>query len=101
MGTDRLDTTHDHSAGRVRVPLLAWTGVRPSGRSNPQLIGDPAPFGGRVHGQQVLQNVAADPLLRPVYPSRDQGPAEEHLRLFLIQYWGGTQTYSQQGGHPG
>jgi hemoglobin len=35
-----------------------------------------------------------------VYPSRDLGPAEEHLRLFLIQYWGGPQTYSQQRGHP-
>ncbi len=50
---------------------------------------------------RFYQQVVADPLLRPVYPSRDQGPAEEHLRLFLIQYWGGTQTYSQQGGHPG
>ena len=33
--------------------------------------------------------VAEDRLLRPVYPGADLGPAEEHLRLFLIQYWGG------------
>jgi hemoglobin len=46
------------------------------------------------------QEVAADPLLRPVYPSRDLGPAEEHLRLFLIQYWGGPGTYSERRGHP-
>ena len=39
------------------------------------------------------QEVAADPELRPVYPSKDLGPAEEHLRLFLIQYWGGPGTY--------
>ena len=39
-------------------------------------------------------------MLRPVYPSRDLGPAEEHLRLFLIQHWGGPQAYSQQRGHP-
>ena len=44
--------------------------------------------------------VADDPLLRPVYPGADLGPAEEHLRLFLIQYWGGPRTYSEQRGHP-
>ncbi len=44
--------------------------------------------------------VADDPLLRAVYPGEDLGPAEEHLRLFLIQYWGGPRTYSEQRGHP-
>ncbi|HKB29728.1 MAG TPA: globin [Streptosporangiaceae bacterium] len=44
--------------------------------------------------------VAEDPLLRPVYPGEDLGPAEEHLRLFLIQYWGGPHTYGEQRGHP-
>jgi hemoglobin len=44
--------------------------------------------------------VANDPLLRPVYPSRDLASAEEHLRLFLIQYWGGPGTYSELRGHP-
>jgi hemoglobin len=49
---------------------------------------------------KFYQEVASDPELRPVYPSRDLGPAEEHLRLFLIQYWGGPGTYSEQRGHP-
>jgi hemoglobin len=44
--------------------------------------------------------VAADPELRPVYPSRDLGPAEEHLRMFLIQYWGGPADYQERRGHP-
>jgi len=44
--------------------------------------------------------VEADPLLRPVYPSRDLAAAAEHLRLFLIQYWGGPGTYSERRGHP-
>lgn len=39
-------------------------------------------------------------ILRPLYPDADLGPAEERLRLFLIQYWGGPQTYMQQRGHP-
>ena len=42
----------------------------------------------------------SDPALRAVYPSKDLGPAEEHLRLFLIQYWGGPATYNELRGHP-
>ncbi|MBO0869153.1 MAG: globin [Micromonosporaceae bacterium] len=44
--------------------------------------------------------VAEDPVLRPLYPDEDLGPAAERLRLFLIQYWGGPTTYSQLRGHP-
>jgi hemoglobin len=44
--------------------------------------------------------VAKDELLRPLYPDEDLGPAEEKLRLFLMQYWGGPHTYSEQRGHP-
>ncbi len=43
--------------------------------------------------------VAADPLLRPLYPEDLTGP-KEHLTLFLIQYWGGPRDYSDQRGHP-
>jgi hemoglobin len=44
--------------------------------------------------------VAADPVLRALYPEDDLGPAAERLRMFLIQYWGGPSTYSQLRGHP-
>jgi hemoglobin len=44
--------------------------------------------------------VAADPVLRAIYPEDDLGPAADRLRMFLIQYWGGPSTYSQQRGHP-
>lgn len=44
--------------------------------------------------------VEADPLLRPMYPEPDLGPARERLTLFLGQYWGGPQTYSERRGHP-
>ena len=43
--------------------------------------------------------VATDPVLRPLYPD-DLGPAEDRLRMFLVQYWGGPTTYSEQRGHP-
>jgi hemoglobin len=46
--------------------------------------------------------VAEDPVLRPLYPRDPQmlAAAAEHLRLFLIQYWGGPGRYSEQRGHP-
>jgi hemoglobin len=44
--------------------------------------------------------VAKDEVLRPLYPEEDLGPAEERLRLFLMQYWGGPHTYSESRGHP-
>jgi hemoglobin len=61
-------------------------------------IGGEPTFRRLVH--RFYAEVAADPQLRRVYPSRDLGPAEEHLRLFLIQYWGGPATYNELRGHP-
>ena len=49
---------------------------------------------------RFYDGVAADPVLRAIYPEDDLGPAEERLRMFLIQYWGGPTTYSEQRGHP-
>lgn len=50
--------------------------------------------------ERFYAGVAADPLLRAVYPEQDLAPAAERLRMFLIQYWGGPSTYSEQRGHP-
>ncbi len=44
--------------------------------------------------------VETDPVLRPLYPDEDLGPAAVHFRMFLEQYWGGPRTYSDQRGHP-
>ena len=49
---------------------------------------------------EFYAGVAADPVLRPLYPEADLAPAAERLRLFLIQYWGGPTTYSERRGHP-
>ena len=43
--------------------------------------------------------VAGDPLLRPLYPD-DLSESSRHLALFLMQYWGGPGTYSDERGHP-
>lgn len=46
------------------------------------------------------RGVADDPVLRPMYPEEDLGPAAERLTMFLEQYWGGPTTYSERRGHP-
>ncbi len=46
------------------------------------------------------RGVASDPVLRPLYPESDLSSAERRLRLFVIQYFGGPATYSQERGHP-
>jgi hemoglobin len=63
-----------------------------------EAVGGEETFTRLVH--RFYEEVAADPMLRPVYPAKDLGPAEEHLRLFLIQYWGGPSTYNELRGHP-
>ena len=49
---------------------------------------------------KFYEGVATDPLLKPMYPEEDLGPAEERLATFLEQYWGGPTTYSENRGHP-
>ncbi|MDQ4502319.1 globin [Sinomonas sp. ASV322] len=46
------------------------------------------------------EGVAQDPVLRPMYPDEDLGPARRRLTMFLEQYWGGPNTYSEERGHP-
>jgi hemoglobin len=68
----------------------------------------PADFYDQVGGEEFFtqlvhrfyQGVAADPELRPMYPEENLIGAEVRLRLFLIQYWGGPTTYSDNRGHP-
>ncbi|MEU4162722.1 globin [Actinoplanes sp. NPDC026670] len=49
---------------------------------------------------KFYEGVAEDPLLRPMYPEEDLGPAADRFTLFLMQYWGGPTTYSDNRGHP-
>ncbi len=54
----------------------------------------------RLLVERFYAGVALDPLLRPLYPEEDLGPAADRLSLFLVQYWGGPGTYSETRGHP-
>ena len=49
---------------------------------------------------RFYEGVATDEVLRPLYPEEDLGPAAERFTLFLVQYWGGPTTYSDNRGHP-
>ncbi|WP_020144502.1 globin [Terracoccus sp. 273MFTsu3.1] len=50
--------------------------------------------------REFYRGVAEDEPLRALYPEEDLGPAQERLRMFFEQYWGGPTTYSEQRGHP-
>lgn len=62
-----------------------------------ELVGGDAWFDALV--DRFYAGVEADPVLRPMYPD-DLEPARAHLRGFLVQYWGGPTTYSDERGHP-
>ena len=57
------------------------------------------PFFARLVAE-FYRGVATDPVLKPMYPEDDLGPAAARLTGFLEQYWGGPGTYSEQRGHP-
>lgn len=71
-------------------------------------MSSPANFYEEIGGEPTFRKlvdefyagVATDPVLRPLYPEEDLGPAADRLRMFLVQYWGGPTTYSEQRGHP-
>ncbi|HEY1539345.1 MAG TPA: globin [Solirubrobacteraceae bacterium] len=54
----------------------------------------------RIVARFYLEVAADEEILRPLYPEEDLGPAQERLTLFLMQYWGGPTTYSDERGHP-
>jgi hemoglobin len=62
-----------------------------------EAIGGEATFEALVTA--FYRGVEGDPALRHMYP-KDLAEPRKHLELFLIQYFGGPQTYMVQRGHP-
>jgi hemoglobin len=85
------------SEGRTHLPVTPGRGV-------PQEATFFAAVGGEPTFRRLVRafyaGVADDPVLRPLYPEEDLGPAANRLALFLMQYWGGPNTYSATRGHP-
>ncbi|GAA4125584.1 group 2 truncated hemoglobin GlbO [Knoellia locipacati] len=61
-------------------------------------VGGAPTFEKLVH--EFYRGVAQDEPLRALYPEEDLGPAERRLRMFLEQYFGGPNAYTQERGHP-
>jgi hemoglobin len=50
---------------------------------------------------RFYDGVEGDPVLIALYPdTSDLAGARRRLTLFLVQYWGGPSTYSDERGHP-
>jgi hemoglobin len=52
--------------------------------------------------KRFYASVATDQVLLPLYPdgAEELERSRQHLCGFLVQYWGGPRTYSDQRGHP-
>jgi hemoglobin len=71
--------------------------VIPSNASITDLAGGPDAFVRLVDA--FYDRVRSDTVLRPMYPE-DLEPGKRHLALFLAQYFGATDLYSSERGHP-
>ncbi|WP_179468572.1 globin [Mycolicibacterium vinylchloridicum] len=73
-----------------------------------QADGDGHTFYDAVGGAETFRKIVSrfyelvreDEVLLPLYPPDELDDAEDRLRMFLEQYWGGPRTYSDQRGHP-
>jgi len=54
----------------------------------------------RLLTSYFYQEVSKNQELRKLYPDENLEPAERRLFLFLLQVFGGPQTYSEERGHP-
>ncbi len=63
-----------------------------------EAVGGEDTFTQVVH--EFYKRVKEDDLIGPMYPHDDWEGAEDRLRWFLAQYWGGPQTFSEHRGHP-
>lgn len=63
-----------------------------------EAVGGEPMFARIVH--EFYRQIPDDPILGPMYPADDLSGAEDRLRWFLMQYWGGPQTFNEQRGHP-
>lgn len=100
--TEPADAQEDANATAEQTQAAAQTAQRTNAPAEQtsfydQVGGEPT-F--RKLTAEFYKQVADDEDFRAMYPEEDLGPAEERLRLFLIQYWGGPTDYSQLRGHP-
>lgn len=79
----------------THLPLQ--TGDAPHSETLYELLGADT-FETLIHEFYVLMR--QDDLIGPMYPADDWEGAEDRLRWFFIQYWGGPAEFSSRRGHP-
>lgn len=99
-------------AGQIREHRVTWVAgdadVHNGGVTETQADGDGQTFYDAVGGAETFHKIVSrfyelvreDEVLLPLYPPDELDAAEDRLRMFLEQYWGGPRTYSDQRGHP-
>ena len=70
--------------------MSAQTGPAGQQQSFYEAVGGHETF--RTIVRRFYEQVREDEILRPLYPDDDLDGAEERLRMFLEQYWGGPRT---------
>ncbi len=92
-------------AGAPGVPggsVPGGAGADPREPARPQTfyeaVGGEETFRTVVH--EFYRRVREDDILGPMYPHDDWEGAEDRLRWFLAQYWGGPQEFTARRGHP-
>ena len=79
---------------------LGHAGTVPTPSTLYERVGGEAFFDELTH--RFYDGVRSEPVLAAVYPDDEEAfdAARVHLRGFLVQYFGGPTTYSDQRGHP-
>ena len=90
--------TNNPNPRRVGVPGAYREAMQSAGDTLYDRVGGHPTFVALVDA--FYAGVAGDPPLRAMYPEEDLGPANDRLRMFLEQYWGGPKTYGETRGHP-
>jgi len=92
------ESAEQADAGRRETIRLGGTDGQKVGGNFFEQVGGTAVFAQLA--AEFYKGVATDEVLKPMYPEDDMAGAEDRLRMFLEQYWGGPSTYQEQRGHP-
>lgn len=98
IGNGRTAAASSRNVEQDRRSRPSDTTTQPSATSLYDAVGGEPTF--RALVRDFYERVAHDEVLRPLYPDEHLEAAEEHLALFLMQYWGGPRTYAATRGHP-
>jgi hemoglobin len=94
--------------GEQRVTSRLGADVAATASQNGGVSDTPQTFYDEIGGADTFHTIVSrfyqlvreDEVLLPLYPPDELEAAEDRLRMFLEQYWGGPRTYSDQRGHP-